>query len=159
MSDLVFGLDFGTTNSLAALVVGDEVVALTNEVDDKPHPSVVWYRGDEVIVGRKAREHIESLEGGASLGFVRSPKMTLRRDGPVHVEGRAVDPSDVVSEVLRHIREKARSRDDQSYQLSRAVMTIPVDFAGPQRRALRAAAGKGRYQRSSVRSRACGGSI
>ena len=142
MSDLVFGLDFGTTNSLAALVVGDEVVALTNEGDDKPHPSVVWYRGDEVIVGRKAREHIESLEGGAALGFVRSPKVTLRRDGPVHVEGRAVDPSDVVSEVLRHIREKARSRDDQSYQLSRAVMTIPVDFAGPQRRALRVAAGK-----------------
>lgn len=29
MSDLVFGLDFGTTNSLAALVVGDEVQALT----------------------------------------------------------------------------------------------------------------------------------
>ena len=85
---------------------------------------------------------LESLEGGAAHGFVRSPKMTLRRDGPVHVEGRAVDPSDVVSEVLRHIRDKARSRDDQSYQLSRAVVTIPVDFVGPQRRALRVAAGK-----------------
>lgn len=142
MSDLVFGLDFGTTNSLAALVVGHEVVALTNEADDKPHPSVVWYRGSDVIVGRSARDHIESLEGGAAQGFVRSPKLTLRRDGPVHVEGRTVDPSDVVSEVLRHIREKAGSRQDRGYHLSRAVVTIPVDFAGPQRRTLRVAAGK-----------------
>ena len=54
MSDRVFGLDFGTTNSLAALVVGDEVRALTNE-DDKPHPSVVWYRGGDVVVGHEAR--------------------------------------------------------------------------------------------------------
>lgn len=142
MSNLVFGLDFGTTNSLAALVIGNEVVALTNEVDDKPHPSVVWYRGSQVIVGRSAREYMESLEGGAAHGFVRSPKLTLRREGPVYIEGRIVDPSDIVSEVLRHIREKASARDDQSYELTRAVVTIPVDFAGPQRRALRAAAGK-----------------
>ena len=45
----VFGLEFGTPNSLAALVVGDEVRALTNE-DDNPHPSVVWYRGGDVVV-------------------------------------------------------------------------------------------------------------
>ena len=146
MSDLVFGLDFGTTNSLAALVVGNEVRALTNEADDKPHPSVVWYRGSDVVVGREARKHIESLEGGVAHGFVRSPKVHLRREGLVHIEGRAIEPADIVSEVLRHIRERAASREDQSYEISRAVrarlMTIPVDFAGPQRRALRSAARK-----------------
>ncbi len=142
MSEVVFGLDFGTTNSLAALVVGDEVQALTNEADDKPHPSVVWYRGSDVVVGREARKHIESLEGGVAHGFVRSPKMRLRREGLVHVEGRAIEPSDIVSEVLRHIRDNAASRLQQPYDISRAVMTIPVDFAGPQRRSLRAAARK-----------------
>lgn len=142
MSELVFGIDFGTTNSLAALVIGKEIQALTNEEDDKPHPSIVWYRGADVVVGREARKHIESLEGGVAHGFVRSPKMALRRDGPIHVDGRAIDPTDVVSEVLRHIKENAASRSDRSYNISRAVMTIPVDFAGPQRRALRAAARK-----------------
>ena len=101
MSDLVFGLDFGTTNSVAALVIGDEVRALTNEADDKPHPSVVWYRGGDVVVGREARKHIESLEGGVAHGFVRSPKVTLRREGLVHIEGRAIEPADIVSQVLR----------------------------------------------------------
>src|SRR5262245_33475709 len=105
MRELVFGLDFGTTNSVAALVVGEEVQALTDEADDKPHPSVVWYRGGEVIVGREARKHLESLSGGIGQGFVRSPKMALRRDGPIYVEGRSIEPADVVAEVLRHIRE------------------------------------------------------
>lgn len=142
MSDVVFGIDFGTTNSLAALALGDEVQALTDEHDDKPHPSVVWYRGSEVVVGREARRHLESLEGGIAHGFVRSPKMTLRRDGPVHVEGRAIEPPDIVAQVLRHIRKSAALRREKRYEISRAVMTVPVDFAGPQRRALRSAARK-----------------
>jgi molecular chaperone DnaK (HSP70) len=142
MNDLIFGLDFGTTNSLAALVIGNKVRTLTNEADDKPHPSVVWYRGSDVIVGREARKHLESLESGIAHGFVRSPKVTLRREGLVHIEGRAVDPADIVSQVLRHVRESAAHRHRQSYDISRAVMTIPVDFAGPQRRVLRSAARK-----------------
>ena len=139
MSDLVFGVDFGTTNSLAALVIGDEVRAFTEE--GKPHPSVVWYRGSDVIVGREARRHLESIEGGVAHGFVRSPKMRLRREGLVYVEGRAIEPADIVSEVLRHVRERTASHRPD-YDITRAVMTIPVDYAVPQRRALRAAARK-----------------
>jgi len=138
MPEPVFGIDFGTTNSVAALVVGAEVRALTE--DNKPHPSVVWYRGGEVVVGREARRHLESLSGGIAHGFVRSPKMALRNDTPIHVEGRDIEPAEVVAQVLRHIRSRAANRHD--YDITRAVMTIPVDFGGPQRRLLRAAARK-----------------
>ncbi len=141
MNERVFGLDFGTTNSLAALVAEGEVRALT-DVDERPHPSVVWYRGSEVVVGRTARAHIDSLDGGAMPGLVRSPKMKLRREGPVHFDGRALDPSDIVSEVLAHVRSEANRIHKQ--QVDRAVMTVPVDFAGPQRRGLRQAALKAR---------------
>lgn len=141
MSELVFGLDFGTTNSLTALVVGNEVRSLTDDAD-KPHPSVVWYRGGDAVVGREARQHIETLQSGVEHGFVRSPKMMLRREGPVHIQGRAVDPTDIVAEVLGHLQSDAASRQEQSYDIARAVMTVPVDFAGSQRRALRSAARK-----------------
>src|SRR5262249_54389533 len=80
--------------------------------------------------------------GGIGQGFVRSPKMALRRNGPIYVEGRSIEPADVVAEVLRHIRERAANRRDQRYDITRAVVTVPVDFAGPQRRLLRAAARK-----------------
>ena len=141
MSEQIFGLDFGTTNSLAALVVGNECRSLKSEIDDRPHPSVVWYRGSEVIVGREARRHLDNLDTTGLSGFVRSPKMALRREGPIYADGRPHDPIDVVSAVLGHIKEDARLRR-QKFDLSRAVMTIPVDFGGEQRRALRAAAAK-----------------
>ena len=139
MTDLAFGLDFGTTNSLPAVVENGEIRLLAGE-NDRPYPSVVWYRGGDIVIGSEARKHIESLSGGGASGFVRSPKMRLRRDGPVHVEGRMLDPVDIVSEVLRHIRREAEKRRD--YRIERAVMTVPVDFGGSQRRALRMAARK-----------------
>ncbi len=93
-------------------------------------------------VGREAKQHLDLTGGGAPPGFLRSPKMKLRRAGPIFIEGREVDPVDAVAEVLRHVKAdalKARSVAE-GVALTRAVMTIPVDFGGPQRRALREAA-------------------
>ena len=144
MSKKVFGIDFGTTNSLASIVEGGRSLPLVDRVSLRPHPSVIWYRGGEVVVGRKARENMDVTESGAPPGFVRSPKMTLRRDAPIYVDGQPVQPTDAVAEVLRHLKQDAhQSRDHASgYVLDRAVMTTPVDFGGRERRALREAAQK-----------------
>jgi molecular chaperone DnaK len=148
VTEKVFGIDFGTTNSLAALVEGDRTLALVDRTTGRPHPSVIWYRGSEVVVGRLARQQMDLADGGAPPGFIRSPKSALRRDGPLYVEGRALDPVDAVAEVLRYVRMDAASvrgaaRDGaRGYALDRAVMTIPVDFGGIERRALRQAARK-----------------
>jgi molecular chaperone DnaK len=144
MNTSVFGIDFGTTNSLAARVVGDRVLPLVDETTSRPHPSVVWYRSGEIVVGREARQYLDLTEGGAPPGFVRSPKMALRRDGPIFVDGQAIDPTDAVAEVLKHLRRDAsRPRDRATgVSLDRAVVTIPVDFGGRERRALRQAARK-----------------
>lgn len=139
---ITFGIDFGTTNSLAARVEGGRVLPLVDTASGKPHPSVVWYSGDEVVVGREAKQHLDMSGGGASPGFLRSPKMKLRRDGPIHVEGREVNPVDAVAAVLRHVKADALvpRQGVTPPNLTTAVMTIPVDFGGPQRRALREAA-------------------
>ena len=139
-----FGIDFGTTNSLAATIVGDRAISLIDPGTRRPHPSVIWYRGSEVVVGREARKHLDIGEGGAPAGFVRSPKMRLRREGPIFVEGRPIDPTDAVAEVLRYLkRDAAVGRGPASgYDLQQAVMTIPVDFGGPERRRLRQSAHK-----------------
>lgn len=141
MTQPIFGIDFGTTNSLSAVVVGDRVRSLTNE-DERPHPSVIWYRGSDVVVSRDARQHLDLNEGGAPPGFVRSPKMSLRRQGPIYVDGEAIDPRKAVAEVLKYLKtDAAIARDRASgYALQRAVMTIPVDFGGHERKALREAA-------------------
>ena len=144
MSETVFGIDFGTTNSLAAVSVGGRALALVDQVTRRPHPSVIWYRGSDIVVGREARENMDITESGAPPGFVRSPKMSLRRDGPIFVDGRPVEPTDAVAEVLRHLKADASVARGgaPAHDLARAVFTIPVDFGGPERRALREAARK-----------------
>jgi molecular chaperone DnaK len=144
MTETAFGIDFGTTNSLASVVIGGRAIALVDQVTLRPHPSVIWYRGGETVVGRVARENMDLTETGAPPGFVRSPKVSLRREGPIFVDGRPIDATDAVAEVLRHIKiDAAEGRDiSGGHNLGHAVMTIPVDFGGPERRALRQAAGK-----------------
>ena len=59
----IFGLDFGTTNSVASFIQrnpdkqGHHANVLTDR-QGRPHPSVVWYNGAETIVGRQAKEHM-----------------------------------------------------------------------------------------------------
>jgi molecular chaperone DnaK len=145
-STSVLGLDFGTTNSLAAYIdpLGD-VRSLTNVDDDRPHPSTVWFRAGQVIVGREARDHLDATDAGSeavSGSFVTSPKRLLRRESPIDIDGSPLDPRDIAAEVLRHLREDAQSskRGAAAQQLRRAVMTIPVDLDGDGRRRLREAA-------------------
>ncbi|MCC1482408.1 Hsp70 family protein [Roseibaca sp. Y0-43] len=144
MSETIFGVDFGTTNSLAAVAVGGRALALVDQVTRRPHPSVIWYRGSDIVVGREARQNMDITESGAPPGFVRSPKMSLRREGPIFVDGRPIEPTDAVAEVLKHLRSDAKAARGGApgQDLARAVFTIPVDFAGPERRALREAARK-----------------
>ncbi|KQT49009.1 hypothetical protein ASG43_09260 [Aureimonas sp. Leaf454] len=143
MSRYTFGIDFGTTNSLVTLV--DEQGQSVFYVDGgRPHPSVIWYRGGEVVVGRQARQYLDITSEGVPPGFVRSPKMALRNDSPIYVDGRVIDPADAIAEVLKHLVAHAAKPDaeHEGETVSRAVMTIPVNFGGPQRRALRTAAAK-----------------
>ena len=145
MAGRVFGLDFGTTNSLLAIVQGETCIPLVDQTTGRPHPSVVWYRAGEVVVGRDAREYLDSADGSAPQGLLRSPKVSLRRDGPIHLEGKDIDPSDAVKEVLSFLRQDAlipRRGGGIPHQVDRVVMTIPVDFQGHQRRQLRDAARK-----------------
>jgi len=142
MAEQVFGLDFGTTNSLLSVIGRDgHPIHLTDE-RDRPHPSVVWYRAGEVVVGRKARENLDAGPEAITGSFVRSPKRLLDQDAPVHVGGRDLDPRDVIAEMLKFLRKDAATEQPVEHKLNRAVMTIPVKLDGAGRRRLREAARK-----------------
>ena len=44
---MAVGFDFGTTNSLISVIVGDRAIDVTDE-EDLPFPSVVRYEGEPV---------------------------------------------------------------------------------------------------------------
>ena len=53
---IIFGLDFGTTNSLVSLIDGGRILSLINEETEAPHPSMVIARGQEIVCGQLAKE-------------------------------------------------------------------------------------------------------
>jgi molecular chaperone DnaK (HSP70) len=135
----IVGLDFGTTNSLVALSLGDRARSLPDAVTGLAHPSVVWYHGSEVVVGRRAKAQLGGTADGFAEGIVRSPKSYLGRGESLIVAGVTRQPSDVVSELFSHLK---RDAAEQGHDFERAVVTIPVTLDGRGRRELRDAAHK-----------------
>lgn len=98
-----FAIDFGTTNSVASIISRDPergsitAIPLTNRDDEKPHPSVVWYRGENVVCGRDAKEQLNQLGLGVFGDIVRSPKIFLGSSQGIVVGGVSRPTVDVVS--------------------------------------------------------------
>ena len=77
MSLIGYGVDFGTTNSVLAFSDGRTTTAIMDESTDLPHPSVVWYSGDGVVVGGEAKRNINQYGDQPGHRFVRSIKRKL----------------------------------------------------------------------------------
>jgi len=135
-----FGIDFGTTNSVAAAFNGREV---TSFVDDKnlPHPSVIWYQGDSPpIVGRKAKDQIRAFENTHGNKFIRSIKSQIQKKEEFNIFGKPKYTWQVASEIFRFLKEDAEKRYRNFPVIKEAVVTVPLYFNGRQRRAIRTAA-------------------
>src|SRR3954453_20041208 len=136
----IFGLDLGTTNTLAAVHYTGEPEARAFLDRGRPHPSVVGYHGSTVLAGRQARDQLDSPQVGVIGDFVRSPKRYLGTGSDIHVAGVARDPPEVVADILRHVRRHAEGELAGAAQFGNVVATVPVSMDGRGRRALRRAA-------------------
>jgi molecular chaperone DnaK len=51
----IIGIDLGTTNSCVAHMVGDKAEVIPNSDGDRTTPSIVYIKGDELLVGKLAK--------------------------------------------------------------------------------------------------------
>lgn len=134
---MAVGFDFGTTNSLVSVVSGNRVIDLLGE-GNLPHPSVVRYEGENVIIGHDARNSLDGAGLGVHGDIVRSPKFLLGED-VVNVGGVDRSPIDIVAEIVKFVKKQSlnNSRKIDLGGLESAVVTIPVGMDGAKRTALR----------------------
>ena len=141
----IFGLDFGTTNSVAAFIQrnpdsqGHHSAVLTDS-QGRPHPSVVWYQGTDVVVGRQAKDQMGQLGLGIFGDIVRSPKMFLGSPTGIHIGGVNRPATEVCADVLRFVRAEALKTNCADGEFDRAMVTVPVSMDGRARRELRQSA-------------------
>ncbi|HEU4825514.1 MAG TPA: Fe-S protein assembly chaperone HscA [Dongiaceae bacterium] len=155
---IAIGIDLGTTNSVVAVVDGEQPEVLRDAHGDGLIPSVVALMPEGVVVGREA----QALRAGNPDRVVSSVKRLMGRGvhdvkalagvlpyriaasgdsvGMVRLEvaGRSVTPIEISAEILKAV--KARAEQSLGQEVTQAVVTVPAYFDDAARSATKDAA-------------------
>jgi molecular chaperone DnaK len=134
-----FGIDFGTTNSAAAEILGSNFQTLG--YGQKPLPSIVAIdkATGTAKAGPEVREHQLEYEESGKFHVVRSIKTILDRDRRWQTERGIWTPSMVAAEVLRTLSDQARQFGVEG-GIRAATFSVPVGVRPSAVRLLREAA-------------------
>ncbi|MAZ44408.1 MAG: molecular chaperone DnaK [Legionellales bacterium] len=150
MSEVVIGIDLGTTNSCVAVVEGGKPVVIPNSEGDRTTPSVVAFAQDgERLVGQTAKRQavtnpqntfnaVKRLIGRAyeqAQGSRVSYKIVKADNGDAWVEanGEPMAPPQISALVLEKMKKTAE--DYLGKPVTQAVITVPAYFNDSQRQA------------------------
>jgi molecular chaperone DnaK len=148
----VIGIDLGTTNSVVAVMEGDEPVVIPNQEGSRVTPSVVAFAKDgEVLVGQVAkrqaitnpentifsikrfmgRRYDEVQEEIALVPYkvVRAPNGDVR----IEIQGRMFSPPEISARILGKLKEAAEAY--LGGKVTQAIITVPAYFNDSQRQA------------------------
>ena len=151
----IIGIDLGTTNSAFAYMVGNKSEIIANAEWTRTTPSIVYIKGDELIVGElakrkailepknvvyEAKRFIGSKRSEVKKEAEKMPYDTKEgKDGWVLivVDGKEYKPEQIAAFVLQKI--KADAEKFLWSPVTSAVITVPAYFNDSQRNATKAA--------------------
>ncbi len=133
MSELIVGIDLGTTNSEVAIVENGQVTVIT-DCGRKILPSFVGIddQGD-ILVGETARNQYLVYPERT----VKSIKRLMGQDIKVDLAGAAYAPQEISAIILKRL--KAIAEQYAKQPITKAVITVPAYFSDAQRQATREA--------------------
>src|SRR5262245_44612181 len=148
----VIGIDLGTTNSVVAVLEGDEPVVIPNNEGGRTTPSVVAFAKEgERLVGQVAkRQAVTNPENtifsikrfmGRKYGEVSEEQKMVpykvveasNGDARVSVSGKVYSPPEISAQILQKLKQAAE--DYLGEKVTKAVITGPAYFNASQRQA------------------------
>jgi molecular chaperone DnaK len=154
MAEKVIGIDLGTTNSVVAVMIGDEPVVIQNQEGSRLTPSVVsWTKEKEILVGEPAkrraildpentvyeskrfigRKYEEVIDEAKRVSYRVVPDEKGDASFEIPNLGRKVRPEEVGAQVLKKLKEAAEAYLGE--KITKAVITVPAYFNERQRQA------------------------
>ncbi|HLF14172.1 MAG TPA: molecular chaperone DnaK [Bacteroidota bacterium] len=156
MSSKIIGIDLGTTNSVVAVMEGNDPVVIANSEGGRTTPSVVGFtRGGERLVGQAAkRQAVTNPENTVfsikrfmgrfhdevneemklvPYGVTRGDNNTAR----VKIGDRIYSPPEISAMILQKMKQTAE--DYLGTKITDAVITVPAYFNDAQRQATKEA--------------------
>jgi molecular chaperone DnaK len=147
----IIGIDLGTTNSVVAVMEGNEVKVIANQEGNRLTPSVVAFTKGDILVGDPAkrqavtnpartvysikrfmgRRHreVQSEEKLVPYKIVGGPDELVKVD----IDGKQYTPPEISAMVLRKLKEAAEAY--LGHKVRKAVVTVPAYFNDAQRQA------------------------
>ncbi len=127
------GIDLGTTNSVVAVLEAGDPVVIANAEGARTTPSVVAFKGSEVLVGEPAKRQAITNPDRT----IRSVKRHVGTNWTVDIDGKAYTSQEISARVLQKLK-----RDAEAYlgeTVTQAVITVPAYFDDAQRTATKEA--------------------
>ena len=128
----IIGIDLGTTNSCVAIIDGDKPKILETPEGKRTIPSVVAFKGSEVIVGEAAKRQMIT-----NKNTVASIKRKMGTTEKVKIGDKEYTPEEISAKILAYI--KTCAEEKLGYPVTKAVITVPAYFNDAQRAATKAA--------------------
>ncbi len=130
----VIGIDLGTSNSAAAVVMGGKPTIIPaaegSTVGGKAFPSVVAFSKDgELLVGEPARRQTVTNPDNTIL----AAKRKMGTDHIFKIQGKEYKPQQISAFILQKIKKDAEAFVGESVE--KAVITVPAYFDDNQRQA------------------------
>jgi molecular chaperone DnaK len=133
MTDLVVGIDLGTTNSEVAAFFNDKVQVLGPKTSNMLPSCVGFSPSGELLIGQAAR-HQQLLYPELT---VRSIKRKMGSAEVVNLGEKTFTPQEISALILRELTGWARR--ELGHPVEKAVITVPAYFSDAQRNATREA--------------------
>ncbi len=153
----IIGIDLGTTNSAIAVMEGGSPKIIPSAEGRNTFPSIVAFKGDEIIVGDPAKRQmvlnpkttIESVKRFIGRRFsdqavskaIKHVTYDIKqgKDGVavIEIDGKSYTPQEISAQVLIKAKQDAESYLGE--KVERAVITVPAYFDDSQRQATKQA--------------------
>ena len=148
----IIGIDLGTTNSVVAVMEGDQPVVIPNPEGGRTTPSVVAFtKSGDRLVGQVAKRQaitnpentvysIKRFMGRRFQEVAEEIKMVPYKvvqaangDARIETLGKEYSPPEISALILRYLKEAAEAYLGQ--KVTKAVITVPAYFNDAQRQA------------------------
>ncbi|MGI0008989.1 MAG: molecular chaperone DnaK [Nitrosopumilaceae archaeon] len=129
----IIGIDLGTSNSAAAVMMGGKPTIIPaaegTTVGGKAFPSVVAFKDSEILIGEPARRQAVTNPTGTII----AAKRKMGSDFVFKVNGKEYKPQQISAYILQKIKRDAEEFIGE--KIEKAVITVPAYFNDNQRQA------------------------
>ncbi len=125
----IIGIDLGTTNSCVSVLEGGAPVVIPNDEGGRTTPSVVAFKGEETIVGDRAKRQAVTNPKNT----IASIKRFMGTSEKVEANNKKWTPQEISAKTLGKLKADAEAYLGE--KVTEAVITVPAYFNDAQRQA------------------------